>query len=185
MKTYIKALHILSWIPLIAIKLALALLGLFTVPLALQFSEGKYEQWPDIFWVWGNDESKGVPQWFLDKGRPFPNWWWYAVRNPVNNMRFVFKDRNASFFTNWQPDLPMEAQQMIDAGQITAYRWSYNGPFAGYRRVWLNDAKDWNFTSIKAPPTHYSEIWFGWKVGSGVPGMGFTTQVRLKRKIGT
>ena len=44
---------------------------------------------------------------------------------------------------------------------------------AGYRRVWLN--KDGT----------YGEIWLGWKLGSPVPGLGFTTQIRLKQAVGT
>ena len=166
MNAIVKALHILSWIPIGLIKIALALLGLFVVPIALLFNG-----WPRLLWLWGNDEES-PPQWFYSLGRPFPDWWWYAIRNPVNNTRFIFKDRAARYETNWSIRGPMEAQQLIDAGQVMAYRWASNGPFAGYRRVWLNGQDK------------YSEIWFGWKVSSIVPGMGFTMQWRRKVRVG-
>lgn len=177
MKTYLKVLYILSWIPVAVIKLILVILGLITVPLAIQFSGGKHEDWPDIFWIWGNE--KGVPEWWLMLSqsenivaRTFPNWWWYAIRNPVNNARFIFKDRPPNISGNWVP-ISMEVRDMLTTGRGMAYRWSYNGPFAGFRRVWINSSDK------------YSEVWFGWKLGSTVPGLGFTMQVRLRRKIGT
>ena len=189
MKTYLKVLHILSWIPLIAIKLALVLLGLIMVPICLATTGGDFT---GIFWLWGNDKSKGVPDWWLNNAsnkwwtRYWPRFWWYAVRNPVNNLRYVFEDTNAGYIvTNWQVYSdeddrdPMEAQGLVDAKQQMAYRWVYAGPFAGYRRVWINEQPS------GGEPGKYSEIWFGWKLSSDVPGLGFTTQVRLKRDIGT
>ena len=173
MNPIVKLLHILSWVVLGLIKLALALLGLFVVPIAL-----KFKHWPKILWLWHNAEGS-APAWFyrkaLDASGPmfwWPDWWWYAIRNPVNNARFIFKDREASIETNWPIAAPMEAQQMIAIGQGMAYRWAWSGPFAGYRCVWLNGQDK------------YSEIWFGWKVGSTVPGMGFTMQWRRKAQVG-
>ena len=61
---------------------------------------------------------------------------------------------------------------MIAAGVTRAYRWSYNGLFAGYRVVWLEDDGT------------YSERWFGWKVGSTVDGMGFAIQNRRHVTVG-
>lgn len=185
MNWYLKVLYILSWIPISLIKISLAVLGLLAVPLALHACAYKHNMphrdvWPDILWIWGNQEE-GPPRWWqIDASgsknplvRWFPNFWWYAIRNPVNNMRYIFDDREGNLKTNWYEDIPMEAHQMLAVGQQMAFQWVWNGPFAGYRRVWLNGQD------------RYSEIWFGWKVGSGVPGLGFTTQVRLKRKIGT
>jgi len=180
MKTYLKVLHILSWIPLIAIKLVLVLLGLIMVPVCLGTTGGEFT---GMFWLWGNDESKGVPDWWLNNAsnkwytRHWPRFWWYAVRNPVNNLRYLFEDREANI-TGWGPQ-SLEASDLIRDKRQSAYRWAYSGPFAGYRRVWINEQPS------GGEPGKYSEIWFGWKLSSDVPGLGFTTQVRLKRDIGT
>lgn len=156
-----KVLFVLSWIPFLLIKLVLALLGLVVVPIAL-WRKADMTKLP----VWGNRE--GVLSFW--KGSDF---WWYAIRNPVNNLRFCFQDPEEFYSeTNWSMD-SMEAAEMQEAGQAMAYYWRWSGWKSCYRRVWLNDN------------LHYSEIWFGWKIGSSVPGLGFTSQVRLKRDIGT
>ena len=154
--------------------IGLIFLGLVAVPFGIKYN------WPRYLWLWGNDEE-GCPEWWLKQAasgeegklaQRFPCWWWYAIRNPVNNHRFIFRDRaDVKEETNFEGRL--EAPDLLEAGQQMGYRWAWAGPFAGYRRVWL------------AGQDKYSEIWFGWKVGSEVPGLGFTFQVRLKRKIGT
>ncbi len=201
MNNFKKALYILSWIPVAAIKIVLALLGLVVVPIALQFDLDS-RLWPKVFWLWGNDEHSVAPRWWMHDGkhhnwfsRKFPNWWWFAIRNPVNNTRFIFEDREVNIDTNWHVRIktdepykivfkPMEPKYLLEAGQQFAYRWSWNGPFAGYRKVWLNEFVPSTDTFPTARVDSYSEIWFGWKVGSDVPGMGFTMQLRLKREIG-
>jgi hypothetical protein len=142
------------------------------IPLALLFKADM-----KTFPLYGNKEE-GYPEWF-DRyvqnfwyKKLFPRWWWYSIRNPLNNMRFLFDDDKEFKIEGWQ-EQSMEAHNLIIAGVTSATRWSYRGGMAGWRRVWLNgDDK-------------YSEVWFGWKVGSTVPGLGFATQVRLKRDIGT
>lgn len=168
-----KLLHIIQWIVVITLMLPFMILGAFTiVPLALLFKVDM-KKLP----IWGNKEE-GYPEWF-DRyvqdfwyKKIFPRWWWYVIRNPLNNMRFLFDDSKSFDIEGWEPQ-SMEAHDLIIAGVTSASRWSYRGMTAGYRRVWLNDIDT------------YSEIWFGWKVGSTVPGMGFATQMRLKRDIGT
>jgi len=187
MKLYRKALYVLSWIPVALIKIALVLLGLIAVPWALFFP-----RWPKFLWLWGNDEE-GCPAWWgemaLAKGgfiKQFPRFWWYAVRNPVNNMRYIFKDREANI-EGWGP-IRMEAQDLIDNKLDSASRWAWNGPFAGYRRVWVTQPPvDSYYTNSPELdfPGKYSEFWIGWKVGSHVPGMGFAMQLRRNRDIGT
>ena len=174
-----KSLYVLSWIPVAIIKWSLALFGLIWVPVCLGTVNGDFS---GMFWLWGNDEE-GCPEWWLtsaangNEGKIaewFPRFWWYAIRNTVNNSRFLFEDRDlCALETNWYPELPMEAKQLLEKGQRSAFFWVWSGPFAGYRRVWLND------------DDKYSEIWFGWKLGSDVPGLGFTTQLRIKRGSGT
>lgn len=180
-----KGLYILSWIPIIIIKLVLTLLGLIVVPIALAtqhmtLGKSDLDHWPDFAWLWGNDEE-GCPDWWLKRAeqewftRYWPRFWWYAVRNPVNNWRFLFKDvplESCGLETNWSAEQPMEAPWMLRAGRQMAYRWVWNSWWAGYRRVWLHG------------PDKYSEVWIGWKLGSKVPGLGFALQFRYKRKVG-
>jgi hypothetical protein len=163
MRTSRKIAYVVSWLPVIVIKLSLALIGLILVPVGLAL-----RRWPRVLWLWGNREHPVSPL------AGVSNYRWLAIRNPVNNSRFIFKDREPTILGNWSDARgPMEAAQIIEAGYGVAWRWSYSGPFAGYRRVWINSSGK------------YSEFWIGWKVGSAVPGMGFTLQLRLKREIGT
>lgn len=185
LSSFRKFLYILSWVPVAIIHIALILLGLIVVPVALHLSEGKQDQWPDLLWVWGNDEEF-VPDWWLDHAsldnwytKSWPRWWWFAVRNPVNNFRFIFKDREADISGNWT-EPRMEAQDLLDRNMRVAYRWTYNGLFAGYRCVWITVLPEAGFESRG----EYSELWVGWKIDSIVPGMGFTLQYRRNREIG-
>ena len=200
MKTYQKVLYAISWVPVALLHIfpllmvwpfvemslgwaflpvGLVPLGWVLVPIALRFSD-----WPKLLWLWGNDEE-GCPDWWFrmaeSKGgfiEKFPRWWWFAVRNPVNNFRFIFDEpplHKITYQDNWMSQLhgAMEAGNMIKQGQRVAYRWAYSGFFAGYRKVWLNKNL-----------SRYTEFWIGWKLGSTVPGIGFTFQYRPKREIG-
>lgn len=191
-----KLLYIVSWIPVILLltfpllmvwpfvdlaawqaflPVGLIFIGaVIVIPLALKFKLNM-----ETLFLYGNREE-GCPDWWKNSAaageegklaKKFPCWWWFAVRNPVNNLRFFFKDREPTY-EGWPGD-PMEAGDLLEKGVRKASRWAYSGPFAGYRRVWLNNN------------TEYSELWIGWKVGSPVPGLGFATQFRYKRKIGT
>lgn len=177
-----KLAYILSWIPALAVKFVLWVIGLFVIPFALLFgSQEKFEKegrfFPKVFFLWDNKEE-GLPDYWIRAAenkhivaKTFPKWWWFANRNPVNGMRYIFKDREATY-VGW-PGEPMEANDLIEAGVTEASRWAYNGAFAGYRTVKLEGNDE------------YSEFWIGWKVGSRVPGMGLTLQRRKNRKIGT
>ena len=173
MKEYLLAL---LWLPFIIVKGILAIIGgLFIVPVGLIFCEGNYKDWADIFWLWGNDEDGLGPESFKPKWpRYLARWWWLSVRNPVNNSRYLFKDtEDYKEKTNWPHGDPMEAQQMKQHGRHSVYRWRRKSWKVGYRKVWLTS------------PYKYSEIWIGWKLGSSVPGLGFSLQFRRKRDIGT
>ncbi len=183
MSPLLKVAYVISWIPMVLVKLVGWALGLIFVPIALQISGGNQDHWPGILWLWGNEEDWDVPQWWYTDcvhaknpiRRWFPNWWWYAMRNTTNNMRYLFKDRKRAdieWSGNWT-SASMEPQDLIENGVAEAHRWIYSGPYAGYRKVWLNGNNK------------YSEFWIGWKLGSTVPGLGFTGQWRRKRKIGT
>ena len=184
MNKLIKGLHILSWIPLAIIKLILFIVGLFFIPLFLiNRNQYKYEldgrYFSSMWWLWDNKEE-GCPDWWIKKSKQknwvaktFPRWWWFAIRNPVNGFRYIFKDRQLyAIETNVEGE-SIEPEELIKQQLTSGYMWRSSGPFGGYRKVWLSDE-----------PGLYSEIWFGWKVGSEVDGMGFTMQVRLNREIG-
>ena len=160
----------LLWLPFIAIQIAMILLGLVIVPLALTVWGPRSDDWPRVFQPWGNSEN--VPDWWRKQDHFLPNFWWYAVRNPVSNSRFWFKDRPAAFYGSWH-SATMEAQDLIDAGMTTAFRWAWNGLLVGYRRLWVHDDGT------------YTEFWIGWKIGSSVPGLGFAMQFRYHRAVGT
>lgn len=185
-----KAGFILLWILPALAKTVLAIAGAFImVPLTLRFMP---EDWRDRkWWPWGNAEE-GCPQWWLDKAANmtvskdapwykrfrvktivnFPRYWWYSVRNPANNMRYWFKDvpasRTRAAFdpVSWPPEVQMEPHQMESRGYSTLSRWSWCGWKSGYRKVTLLGGKK------------YKELWIGFKVGSAVPGCGFTFQNR-------
>ena len=191
MNTIKKWFYVLSWIPALLAKLLLAIIGLLAVMIALPF--GSQEKWdkkghyfPKIFFIWDNKEE-GCPNWwfkYIERQVPdstgekivqfcrekAPRYWWFAVRNPVNGFRYIFKDREAKF-EGWQSK-EMEAHDLIEAGVTSASRWAYSGLFAGYRAVKLNDDGT------------YNEFWIGWKVGSDIDGMGLTLQNRKYVKIG-
>jgi len=177
MKTYQKILHVVSWIIPLTIKFVLAVIGLLTVWIALQF-----DTWPRLLWIWGNDE--GIPKEWANR-----QWHWLAIRNPVNNMRYLLKDHDARRLIKYSDGSAttgkgnLEPKFLVAAKVVWASRWSWWGPFAGYRRVWLGPEYVDLGDGVRFKT--YSEIWIGWKIGSGVPGLGFTFQLRFKRDIGT
>ncbi len=165
-----KFLHITSWI-LIAFLLILPLwlAGLILVPYAISRDE-----WP--WWLrWYDNDEEDVPDWWFARAKEkggfiarFPNFWWYHVRNPLNNTRYLFEDREAEFFGSW-PHKEMEPHMLDVAGNNgnpKFVRWAKGGMFAGRRTVELIGNGE------------YKETWYGWKVGSDIEGMGFTFQNR-------
>lgn len=170
--TWKKALYIISWTPFILVQTALILLGaIFFVPVALLLYGGDSGAWP--YWPFhpfGNDD-RPAPDWWVKKHHFWSNWWWFAVRNPVSNTHWWFRDRPATFYGTWHAKA-MEPRDLLAQGKTKATRWAVNGFFAGYKVVWIVDA------------THYGEFWIAWKVGSDVPGMGFAMQLRRNREIG-
>lgn len=178
------ALAVALLIPVAILKVIGSLLGLVMVPLCLLVKGGDFR---GIFWLWGNDEEH-YPEWWAKRDhpwwiRPWPRFWWFAIRNPFNNSRFIFEDVDLSWCevsTNWDVSIPMEAPQMIEANQLVAWYFIRCGWKCGYRRVWINGLKKHGH-----PADTYSEAWIGWKLASGVPGLGFAMQLRIKRAVGS
>ena len=180
-----KLLYILAWIPPLILKFVLAVLGLFLIPIFLKLNVNM-KKLP----IWGNREE-GPPEWFLIDHSVYR---WYAIRNPVNNTRYWFSDEGPFKTEGWQRE-SMEAHDLIANNVKEASRWCYRGWFAGYRKVWLTTYKKDKLLIMKSilkrkkvyllAGTYYGEFWIGWKVGSHVPGLGFTLQWRRNREIGT
>lgn len=153
------------WPIFAVISLALRLLGLIVVPIALALKGRHSNNWPKVFWLWGNDEE-GCPKWWLELAedkwytKAFPCFWWYAIRNAVNNFRFTFLK---------EPDTLHE----ISSGDVERdpgfqWRYRYGGWMDSLRITWGDvhpqDGKD--------------EIYLGFKIGSSIGGVSFTAQAR-------
>lgn len=199
---------VLLWVPWILVQAVLILLGLVIVPVALalwRWSQAAGEPvtwWPGLFFLWGNDSiewaAEGVPDWWLKRAaagtegrvaRWFPRWWWYAIRNPVANSRYIFSERDTYRFSgNWH-QADMEPATLVQLSGARAgdsrYRWAWSGFFVGFRWVKIETLRP-VFENSPAGEIvgTYSEFWLGWKVGSEVPGMGFAMQWRRNREIG-
>lgn len=98
-------MFVIGWILRAIAYVTLALLGLVIVPVALLFPNGAASVsdgrpivvLPDWAWLWSNsfDGSLGDKRGWWDKHTPFglgakhffSQFWWLAIRNPVNNLR--------------------------------------------------------------------------------------------------
>ncbi len=92
------------------------------------------------------------------------NYLWLAYRNPANSVRF-WKTLLAREERDWMTYGVMEPELSVRAGSIkTASRFSRNGLFSEYWRVWKSGDE-------------IAEFRIGWK-RSPVPGFGPTLQLR-------
>lgn len=91
------AQSILLYLVLFIFRAVAVILGLLVVPIAYLFRKqltDRTEAFPKWAWLWDNEQD-GIygPPWFgrytgLNKG--FRRcYWWTAIRNPANNMRFI------------------------------------------------------------------------------------------------
>jgi len=134
---------------MIVIMLVLDILGLIVVPLALWFKMDM-----KTLPIWGN--SDGIESWYT--GSKF---WWYAIRNPANNVRLLVK-RPDQYTTLGETDL-----ESRDGLQWT-YR--YSGWLDCFRVTW----------GKQRPHKGKREFYIGWKLGNdSVEGIAFTVQLRL------
>ncbi len=164
-------LYVLSWIPVGIINLALLLIG---IPLIAVLAIWPMSKWPRWTWIWQNEEDQGEPGWYAKRFPELSPWfrrWRYtAFRNPVNNHRYLFTEPE-SYKTSGDPEaFNMDGKDLERLGIRSSSGWRWSGFFAGYKRTWLNKT-----------PGKYSEFYVCWKVGSPVPGLGFTLQNRFNR----
>lgn len=178
------------WISMFVLRTILIVLGHIMIPIAMLFKAYEVRQskfydkkiltWTwDIMYLWGNEEDgiDGGP------GYPFNGetwsqtrkiWTWTAVRNPVNNLRFVrpfsFKYDNVKDI-KWigtEPDALKH--QKVPNYYFASYKF-----YSCFRVHWTgSDGK-------------LKEFWVGWKIRPSnaitgvspyqVPGVGFTSQI--------
>ena len=163
-------MYIASWLPLFAINIVLIIVG---IPIVGWYARKPMKDWPRWTWLWQNDEDEGDLGWYVKRFSELSPWMrrfrYMAFRNPVNNHRFLFTEPE-SFNSSGDPlAFDMEGFDLVQRGIQSSSGWRWSGKFGGYKRTWLNG------------PDKYSEFYIGWKVGSAVPGLGFTFQLRLKR----
>lgn len=86
--------YILLFTAIQLVAAILAVVGVFVVGAlclckawAFNFTPGAFH-WPRAFWLWDNDEDGVCPIFFAPPSR-WEVFVWSALRNPVNNFRFV------------------------------------------------------------------------------------------------
>lgn len=143
---------------------------------------------PKWAWVYGNEEDgvEGAAWWQAAKAK-WPKWlrtyWWSAIRNPVNNDRFVYPLGiiiDPAKIKSWGnvTDSPQDDEARE---QTLRFRWCYTvqGPFSGF------------WARVPVWKQRYFNIRCGWKLlpkdARGVPdydyrkpGCGFGLQFPLR-----
>lgn len=144
-------------LPYIAIQWAICLLllipiliaGLIAVPVG-----ALYKEWPRWLWLFGNEDEPRYGKWW-DKVK------WYGYRNPVANLRKLFKE------PKWV--CTFGATDSMDAVAGWQIRWRFS-VFADSIRI----------TGGKPDKSKgKKELYFGWKLRSKTPGVGFATSIRM------
>lgn len=145
------ALGWLLLIPLLAIRFLLALIGLVVVPFTDRLTNP----------IYGNREDPCPRIWF----RPDDPFWlrdymWRAIRNPTNNLRYLFEAPPYDYKGTYNCDHAVRQD-----GELSAWRLVHEGIYVEY--WYLRRLKDGGLFEFRV----------GWKF-SGVPGFAPTIQLR-------
>lgn len=148
-------LSVMLWVPALAAKFLLAAVGLVVVP----FTDSKTNT------VYGNREDPFPPHWYRP-GQPerWRDYAWRALRNPVNNLRYLIREPVWLDVATDNPDTVVRTMK-----RISHYRWTRSDLFSEFwylRRVGFNK---------------YFEFRIGWKF-SGVPGFAPTFQLGIRSR---
>lgn len=163
-------LYILIWIPLV-------LLGHLIIPVLLVIGEYKrkdsnhwpwldwsnrynqaYQGFPALFWLWANEGDGLYPPEYAKK---YPDWsffrlaWtWAAVRNPVNNLRFVplLSCKIDSWRVHWIGNIKGGTPEFYDEKTYTYSFFAWCGIYSCYRKQYRNKKGQ------------MMEFWIGWKI---------------------
>lgn len=116
-----------------------------------------FKDWPRWLWLFGNEDE------------PYYGTWWGKVkwysRNPVANMRKLFKE----------PDWVVTFGATDSMDEI-----------AGWQVRWRHSVFADSLRITAGPPDRSKgkrELYFGWKIRSKTPGVGFATSLRMPLKI--
>ena len=141
-------LSILLWLPALAVRLVLVLLGLVAVPLSL-LGDGQYRT-PKMWAWWGDAES--VPEWWVEEhgSERLAKFWWMAVRNPTSGLRWFHEQPLVETHPN--PD-----NLVYGHYSKSASRWMRYGLYSEY---WY----------LRAVGRKKFEFRIGWKFADGTPG---------------
>ena len=156
------------WPVFVVLKFIFWLLGLVLVPLS--FLGDGLERPPRLLWLWGNDEVGFRNEDFGGYGEML---WDRMMRNPVGNSKY---------FLEWLFGDPQQFEQFGVARMLAnhvdgvdplesdgfLWRWRQKGVLSSFR-----------MTFGRARPEGKREIYIGFKLGSSVPGIGFTFQFRI------
>lgn len=133
-----------------------------------------------LFYLWSNEGDGLFPPEYQSR---FPQWsffrraWmWTAVRNPVNNLRFVpfLNCKIDPKKVRWVGSLGQNPDLYEPKEKRTYWYFCWCGPYSNYRRVYLSGGR-------------LKEFWIGWKIWpSDINGVsefrkhraGFTLQWR-------
>lgn len=116
-----------------------------------------FSEWPRWIWIYGNEDEPSTGGWW-DKVK------WH-FRNPVANMRTLFKEPD--WVVTWGATDSMDE---VAGWQI---RWRHS-VFADSLRI----------TAGKPDPNKgKQEMYFGWKIKSKTPGVGFAWSLRMPLKV--
>jgi len=162
---------------IILIKVILQFIG-FIVCIPFCWKDSR--DWPKFLSIWAHRDG-GDPEWWIvrDYHVRIHTWkykfkhewsrryWYSAWRNSVAGFKYLQKDTEKyKTYGTWF-DTDMEYKDLKEANVTSAIRWRTYGWRDGIRWV-----------KIYPEERKYREIWFGWKIGSPVPGLGFSSQIR-------
>lgn len=160
---FVRDVRPIVWPLFAAVKYTLAFVGLVTCLLGAMPRE-----WPRLLWLWGDDEYHAHRAWWHARNFPkSPYWkryWWHAIRNPIANVKYLINEPGGTAQKGTAvPEL--EAQPLQQANRKRGWRYRSAGVLSSIKAIWLRSDS-------------YIELYFGFKIGSPVPGVGFTTQLR-------
>lgn len=157
----LNVISILLWAPALAVKLALAAIGLIAVPFTHPYKNP----------IYGNREHPVPPSWFMPEDADWiRDYVWRAIRNPVNNLRYIFErfePEDGTVGVGWGHENPDHIVR--NWRRTPAWRFLRCGLFSEF----------W-FLHYSVHFDRYFEFRIGWKF-SGVPGFAPTIQLRFGR----
>lgn len=137
----------LLWIPMLALKATVVLLGLVAVPLMLATRNKPAWLWRP----WYNPRTGlDVPSWFTRS-----RFWWNAIRNPANGLRsypWITVKIDQEKVRSKSNGLPTNPYPLRKKNRRVGWFYAWHGVYSG---LWV--CVLWN-------RTHHMKLRFGWKI---------------------